>query len=128
MPEQQNLEYKSSWRDEYIKWICAFANAQGGKLFIGINDTGEVIGLDDCKKLMDTIPNKVISLLGIVVDVNLHHKNKKYYIEIGVQPSSVPISFQGVYHYRSGSTKQEMPMICILYQPLMNGAFNMANN
>lgn len=28
MPEQQNIEYKSSWHDDYLKWICGFANAQ----------------------------------------------------------------------------------------------------
>lgn len=27
--ESQNVEYKSSWQDEYLKWICGFANAQG---------------------------------------------------------------------------------------------------
>ena len=32
MPEQQNIEYKSSWHDDYLKWICGFANAQGGKI------------------------------------------------------------------------------------------------
>ena len=30
MSESQNIEYKESWRDEYLKWICGFANAQGG--------------------------------------------------------------------------------------------------
>jgi len=108
MPEQQNIEYKSAWRDDYLKWISAFANAQGRKLFIGINDNGEVIGVDDFKKWMDDIPNKVINLLGIMVDVNLHHKLKKAYIEINVYPSNVPISYHGVYYYRSGSTKQEL--------------------
>lgn len=34
--ETQNIEYKESWRDEYLKWICGFANAQGGTLYIGI--------------------------------------------------------------------------------------------
>ena len=29
--ESQNIEYKESWRDEYLKWICGFANAQGGR-------------------------------------------------------------------------------------------------
>ena len=27
MSESQNIEYKESWRDEYLKWICGFANA-----------------------------------------------------------------------------------------------------
>ena len=38
MPEHQNIEYKESWRDEYLKWICGFANANGGKIFIGIDE------------------------------------------------------------------------------------------
>ena len=42
--ENQNVEFKESWRDEYVKWLCGFANAQGGKLYIGINDKGEVCG------------------------------------------------------------------------------------
>ena len=36
--ESQNIEFKSAWRDEYIKAICAFANADGGKLIIGMEN------------------------------------------------------------------------------------------
>jgi len=43
MAESQNLEWKPSWRDEYLKWICGFANAHGGLLVIGKNDRGELI-------------------------------------------------------------------------------------
>jgi ATP-dependent DNA helicase RecG len=35
MPEQQNIEYKQKWHDDYLKWVCGFANAQGGTIFIG---------------------------------------------------------------------------------------------
>ena len=31
--EDQNIEYKQSWRDEYLKWACGFANADGGHDF-----------------------------------------------------------------------------------------------
>lgn len=58
MRESQNIEYKESWRDEYLKWICGFANAQGGKIYIGIADNHEVVGVADAKRLMDDIPNK----------------------------------------------------------------------
>jgi ATP-dependent DNA helicase RecG len=27
--ESQTVEWKESWRDEYIRWVCGFANAQG---------------------------------------------------------------------------------------------------
>ena len=39
--ESQNIEFKESWRDEYLKWICGFSNAQGGTLYIGIRNNGE---------------------------------------------------------------------------------------
>lgn len=66
--ESQNVEYKESWRDEYIKWICGFANAQGGTIYIGVKDSKEICGVPDAKKLMEDIPNKVRDLLGIIVD------------------------------------------------------------
>ena len=71
MAESQNIEYKESWHDEYLRWICGFANAQGGKLYIGIDDKGHVCGFPNSKKLLEDIPNKVRNTLGIVVDVNL---------------------------------------------------------
>lgn len=40
--ESQNIEFKESWCDEYLRWICGFANAQGGLLYIGVKDNGDV--------------------------------------------------------------------------------------
>lgn len=108
MPEKQNIEYKQSWHDDYMKWICGFANAQGGVIFIGKDDDGNVIGIADYKKLMNEIPNKVKDLMGILVDINLHDDKGLYYLEIITQPYAVPISLRGRYYYRSGSTKQEL--------------------
>ncbi|MDR0612582.1 MAG: ATP-binding protein [Dysgonamonadaceae bacterium] len=108
MPEQQNIEYKSSWHDDYLKWICGFANAQGGRLYIGKDDVGNVIGVEDYKRLMDDIPNKIKNLIGIIAEVNLLQDNDKHFIEVVVQPYSVPVSLRGRYYYRSGSVKQEL--------------------
>jgi ATP-dependent DNA helicase RecG len=108
MKEQQNIEWKEQWRDEYIKWICGFANAQGGKIYVGINDQGTVTGIADSKKLLEDLPNKVKDALGILVDVNLKIKSKREYLQIIVEPYPNPISYKGQYFYRSGSTKQEL--------------------
>lgn len=108
MNENQNIEFKQSWHDEYLKWISGFANASGGKIYLGIDDKGDVTGLEDAPKMMEDIPNKIVNYLGIVAEVNLLDKNGKNYIEIIVTPSSVPISYKGTYHFRSGSTKQEL--------------------
>ena len=67
--ENQNIEYKESWRDEYLKWVCGFANAQGGRLYIGIDDKGNVCGVENAHRLSEDIPNKIVALLGIVTDV-----------------------------------------------------------
>ena len=30
MSEHQEIEWKESWRDEYLKWVCGYTNANGG--------------------------------------------------------------------------------------------------
>ncbi|GHT14130.1 ATP-dependent DNA helicase [Bacteroidia bacterium] len=108
MPEHQNIEYKQSWHDDYLKWVCGFANAQGGQIYIGKDDAGNVLAVEEYKKLMDDIPNKIKNLMGITAEVNLLQEDEKHFIQIIVQPYSVPISLRGRYYYRSGSVKQEL--------------------
>lgn len=69
MEETHNVEYKRQWRDEWLQWVCGFANAQGGIINIGLDDQGNPVGLDKIKKLMEDIPSKIINKLGIVPDV-----------------------------------------------------------
>lgn len=104
----QNIEWKTKWKDEYLEWICGFANAQGGKIYIGCDDNGHVIGLDNTRRLLEDIPNKIRSAMSIVVDVNLLRQDGKEYIEITVPSYPVAISCKGVYYYRSGSTMQTL--------------------
>ena len=108
MLEKQNIEWKESWRNDYFEWISAFANTEGGKLFIGINDKGEVIGIDDYEKLLVNLPNQIRDLLGLICDVNHHSKDGLHYIEIIVPVSSSPISYRGKFYKRSGSTTQTL--------------------
>lgn len=108
MPEKQNIEWKAKWKDEYLEWICGFANAQGGKIYIGCNDDGAIVGLSNTRKLLEDIPNKIRNAMSIVVDVNLLEKDGDEYIEIVVPPYPVAISCKGIYYYRSGSTMQTL--------------------
>jgi ATP-dependent DNA helicase RecG len=108
MKEDQHIEWKESWRDEYLKWICGFANAEGGVLVIGRNDKGMTVGLVNAARLLEDIPNKVRDILGIMVKVNLCEKAGKEFLEIEVEPYPYPVSYKGEYHFRSGSTKQEL--------------------
>ena len=106
MKENQHIEWKESWRDEYLKWICGFANAEGGVLVIGRSDKGKVSGVPDAEKLLVDLPNKVRDVLGIMVDVNLRGRAPREYLEIVVPPYPNAISYRGEYFYRSGSTNQ----------------------
>ena len=108
MKETQHIEWKESWRDDYLRWICGFANAGGGTLIIGRNDKGQVVGVKDARRLLEEIPNKVRDILGVMVDVNLCKESGNEFIEIVVGPYSNPISYKGEYYYRSGRTNQTL--------------------
>lgn len=108
MQEDQNTEWKQSWQDDCLKEICAFANAQGGSLYIGIDDKGEIVGISNTKKLINQIPTKIRDILGIVSEVNVLEQTGKQYLEIIVPKSPTPISVRGKFYLRSGSSKMEL--------------------
>lgn len=108
MSEKQDIEWKEIWQDEYLAWICGFANAKGGSLYIGKKDNGEVCGLQNAGKLLTDLPNKIRDALGIIVNVSLLAENKKEYIKIEVPAYPIAISCKGSYYYRSGSTNQKL--------------------
>ena len=103
--ESQTLEYKQSWRNDCLKAVSAFANSDGGVLIVGLDDKGKPSGLKNFKKLLEDIPNTIRNKLGIIPSIK---PNKKNTIKITVAPCSVPISYNGKYYIRSGSTVQEL--------------------
>ena len=108
LKETENIELKISWRDEYLKTIAAFANTNGGKLILGVKDDGKIEGVTHPKKLLEDIPNKISNHLRIVANVLLLEIDQKNVIEIVTQKNSTPVSYQGKFYVRSGSTTQEV--------------------
>jgi ATP-dependent DNA helicase RecG len=51
-------EYKSIWKNEYLKWICGFANVQGGTLIIGKDDEGNIVDVKNVKNYWKTYPTR----------------------------------------------------------------------
>ncbi len=64
--ESEKVEFKEFWRDEFLKVVSAFANTNGGSLFIGIRDDGKVTGVRNKTKLLNDLPNKMNNLMGIL--------------------------------------------------------------
>lgn len=106
--ETQTVEWKTVWHDDCLKWVCGFANAQGGTLVIGRNDKGEAVGVPNAKKLMEDLPNKIRATMGIVVETNLRTENALDMIEIAIPAYPNAISYHGKYYFRSGCTNQEL--------------------
>ncbi|NQY74357.1 MAG: putative DNA binding domain-containing protein [Candidatus Margulisbacteria bacterium] len=108
LKENQTIEFKSSWRDDNQKTLCAFANSHGGKLILGVDDSGNPIGLTKSEKLMEDIPSKCNEKMGIFPKVSLKKKAKQELIEVDIEKQEAPISYNGKYYVRSGSTTLEL--------------------
>lgn len=106
--EHHHLEWKESWHEQYLKWICGFANARGGRMLIGVNDRGDVIGLPQAKRFMEDIPNQIRDTLHIMADVQLHEQNGLEYISIDVPASFAPVWYKDAIYMRCGSTNQRL--------------------
>ena len=61
--ESETLEYKTSFSDEVIISLVAFANAKGGAVCIGVADDGEIkgvaVGKETVQKWVNEIKNKI---------------------------------------------------------------------
>ena len=57
--ESETIELKEVVVDEIKKEIIAFANCDGGKLYIGVQDDGTVVGVDDPDGVSLQISNMV---------------------------------------------------------------------
>lgn len=57
--ESENIELKLITNDKVIKTIIAFANSDGGKLYIGVDDNGKPVGVKDSDKEVLKIKDKV---------------------------------------------------------------------
>lgn len=103
--ETENIEFKSQFTDEIYKEIIAFANTDGGVVYVGIDNNGNVIGLTDVDKEYTRITNGIRD--AIMPDVTMFVRftvqenkvvritvnegtNKPYYLKgKGLKPSGV---------------------------------------
>jgi ATP-dependent DNA helicase RecG len=116
--ETENIEFKAQFTEEIYKEVIAFANTDGGVLYIGIDDEGNAIGLENIDDEYTRITNGIRD--AIMPDVTMFVKftvqdnrvvritvregtNKPYYLKSkGLKPS-------GVYVRQGTSSAQASP-------------------
>lgn len=87
--ESETVELKSIVVDEIKKEIIAFANCEGGKMYIGVQDDGTVIGLDDPDGAALQVSNMVRDAIKPDLTMFLHyetlHEDGKQIVAIDIQ-------------------------------------------
>lgn len=95
--EPPNVERRSSWRDKHLDCICGLANGRGGVLEIGRNKRGAAVGVTDVLRLVEEIPLKVQSILGLVVNVHLRSDCGRDYLRIVVPSHPTRVRYRRRY-------------------------------
>jgi ATP-dependent DNA helicase RecG len=101
LSEPQTVECKQTWRDEYLKTICAFANTDGGEMWIGVLDDGNIFGVENPDVLIETLPNKINNRLGLLADVSSVILDGNKIVKIKVEKTYAPVN--GKFYKRSVS-------------------------
>ena len=82
--ESSSVEFKSEYSSDMGKDICAFANASGGKVILGVSDSGTVVGIEVTNKLKGDIGS-----LADNCDPPVHVKIREYLLTKGGQDKKV---------------------------------------
>ena len=84
--ENERVEYKSQMIDDIYKEVIAFANTEGGVIYIGIDDQGNVIGIDNVDETYTRLTNGIRDAIAPDVTVFVRYilqDNKVIRIEVG---------------------------------------------
>jgi hypothetical protein len=102
LKEDQNTEFKESFQEASMKTFCAFANTDGGMLYLGVDDKGNVKGIENAKGLLEEVPNKINTILGITADIRLKKEHgfinrSKYEELVGIGKSVAYTDLQDLF-------------------------------
>ena len=67
--ESERIEYKSQMIDDIYKEVIAFANTDGGVIYLGIDDKGNLVGIDNVDETYTRLTNGIRD--AIVPDVTM---------------------------------------------------------
>ena len=111
--ESQFLEFKISFGREVIETLSAFANTQGGKVLIGVEDDGSIIGTEIGQESVQQWVNQIKNSTSpsIIPDAESTSLEGKTVIVLSVISYPIkPISFKGKYYKRVDSSNHVMDL------------------
>ena len=106
--EGETIEFKRLWKDEHLKTLCAFANTSGGKMFLGIEDNKDVVGITNLNDLLENLPNKIANNIGVTPGLSSIELTGQSIVQIEIHYSYAPVSYHGKFFIRSGSVTREL--------------------
>ena len=86
--------------------ICALANATGGVILVGVDDTGKIVGVDNHNRLKSQVQN-IAHSADPPVAVEVESEGEVLCVTVPAQHSK-PYSFGGRFFIREGATSQQM--------------------
>jgi ATP-dependent DNA helicase RecG len=99
-------EFKRSGTSNLGREICAFANATGGVILIGVADNGEIRGVDDFNRLKSEVQTTTRSAEPPIV-VDIASVDRVLCVTVPEQHGK-PYSFGGKFFMREGASSQQM--------------------
>ena len=109
MKESRNLEFKSQVSNSFLKTVSAFANFGSGTILFGIDDNGNVLGLDDpvktCLDIENLINDTIVPKPNFKLSIT--HKNKVVTLEV-LEGDNKPYLYKGKAYRRSDTASIEV--------------------
>jgi ATP-dependent DNA helicase RecG len=111
--EGETLEFKRSLSDfdEVLATVSAFSNTKGGTILIGVDDNGEIIGVDLGKRTLEEIASRIAQNTDprVYPEIAVKKMGGKNIIEIRVsERSDKPVFAKGVAYKRVGRSNIKM--------------------
>lgn len=99
-------EFKQSGTSNLGREICAFANATGGVILIGVTDSGDVVGVDDHNRLKSEV-QAIARSTEPPIAVKIESAGRVLSVTVPEQHSK-PYSFGGKFFMREGASSQQL--------------------
>ncbi|MFR8068592.1 MAG: RNA-binding domain-containing protein [Clostridium sp.] len=101
MRETRTLEFKETITNTFLKTVSAFSNYDGGTIYFGINDDGNIKGLKDVKQACLDIENKINDSISPQPNYTMEIQNNDQTIKLTVKSG-----IQKPYLYKSKAFKR----------------------